>query len=131
MSLTGFDTLLAQHPDRRQAISQLAEQIVRTLRVDPSAVIDEAILSQQIHAQLDIVRELLVELVALYALDTRLFWQCPNGRGTVLEETALDRFPLSVECDRCGELHTFKSKDVQVKFVPSGNLLQSIRSERS
>ena len=130
MSLVGFDTLLAQHPDRAAAISRLQDQIVNTLRANPHSVIDDRILSQQVHANIDFVRELLVELVALYVLQVRLFWLCPNGKGTVLDESSIERFPLRTECDRCGGEHTFRQADVDVRFVPSDRLLDNLHLSR-
>jgi hypothetical protein len=130
MSLIGFDTWLAQHSDRQASVTRLRDQIIHTLSVDPHAVIDDRILSQQLQTGIEFVRELLVELVALYALETRLFWLCPNGRGTVLEEPRIEDFPLSIECERCGQLHSFRREQVDVRFVSSDQLLENLRASR-
>ena len=129
MSLIGFDTLLVQHPDQRAAVVGLRDQLVSTLRADPQAVIDDRILSQQLQAEVEVVRELLVELVALYVLNTRLFWLCPNGRGTVAEESRFEDFPLTIECERCGQRHEFRRDQVDVQFVSSDRLLDNLQVE--
>ncbi|HEY0873390.1 MAG TPA: hypothetical protein VGD94_07955 [Vicinamibacterales bacterium] len=130
--MTGFDTLLARHPDpaHRIAIQRLEQQLVDTVRHHPEGVIDERILSQQVEAREELIKQLLVELVGAYVLRTMLFWQCPNGRGAVDEQEQMNDFPLTVECDRCHEVHHFHVADVDVKFLPTDRLLNEVGRSR-
>jgi hypothetical protein len=131
MSLSAFDNLRATHPDRLDAITAIERHITRTLRRDPHAVIDDAILWQQIRedrvrADLELTRRLLVELETLHALQRRLFWLCPIGLGTAFEAADADEFPTEIECERCGREHALRAADVEVKFTPSEALLREV-----
>jgi hypothetical protein len=126
MSLSAFDNLRATHPDRLDAIAALERQISRTLRRDPNAVIDDEILWQQIDADRDLTRHLLIELETLRALERRVFWLCPVGLGSTYEAAHTDEFPSTIECDRCGREHALRAVDIEVKFTPSQTLLREV-----
>lgn len=128
MSLQPFENLRSTHPDRLDAIAALERQIGQTVRLDPNAVIDDAIITQQIGIDVDLVRHFLVELEAWDALVRRLMWICPSGRGTTSEASKIDEFPAAIECKRCGLEHRLHAADVEVRFVPSESLLRDVRS---
>ena len=126
MSLSGFDSLRARHPDQCLAVEQLEREITQTLSRDPTAVIDDEILTQQLSVELQLVQTLLVELVASHALRTLVLWRCPNGLGTTREAEDPKDFPELVECQGCGQVHRFKREDVEVRFLPSEDLLREM-----
>lgn len=128
MSLIGFATLFAEQrdPQRRATIEALERQISGLVRRNPRAVIDERILSQQVNARIEWVKEALVALADRSALRVRLFWLCPTRPGTVLEEDDVNDFPLTYECENCGQLHHFRREEVDVRFLPSDELLREI-----
>ncbi len=128
MSLTAFDNLRSIHPDALSVIAVLERLVNQTLRRDPHAVIDDDIIVQQGRIDPVLVKRFLVELVAGHALVRRAFWLCPEGEGTTSEANNVKEFPPIIECPRCGREHFFKSKDVEVKFLPSESLLQEIRT---
>jgi hypothetical protein len=128
MSLTAFDNLRSTHPDRLDAIAALERQIGSTLQSDPRALIDDDILTQQIHIDSQFVQHLLIELERERALKRRFFWLCPEGRGTTSEASSLEEFPTSIACERCGKQHRLRPTDVEVKFLPSESLLREVRA---
>jgi hypothetical protein len=128
MSLTAFDNLRSKHPDRLDAVGALERLIDSTLWRDPHAVIDDDIITQQLRVDPDLVRRLLVELESWRVLVRRLFWICPEGQGTASEASSLEEFPSLIECERCGQEHRFRSRDVEVKFLPSESLLREVRA---
>jgi len=126
MSLNAFDNLRSTHPDWLDVIAAIERLINRTLRVDPHAVIDDEIITQQVRIDPKQVMRLLVELEGWHALVRRLFWLCPAGRGTTLEASSLQEFPAFIECSRCGQEHRLHAGDVEVKFLPSDSLLRDV-----
>jgi hypothetical protein len=129
MSLNAFDNLRSTHPDWLDVIAAIERQINRTLRIDPRAVIDDDIITQQSRVDPKLVMRLLVELETWHALVRRLFWVCPEGRGTTSEANSLDEFPPLIECHRCGQKHALRSGDVEVKFLPSESLLREVLTQ--
>jgi hypothetical protein len=131
MSLVAFDTLRARHPDLRTLVDGLENQLVSILRKDPSAVIDDRILSGRMKLPGEQEEEdlalLLTDLVAHDALVTRVFWSCPNGYGTSAEAATIPEFPQVLECDRCGQTHEFNADHLDVLFLPAASLLTDIQ----
>ena len=121
---------LDRYPDRHRMLDDLGRQLAETLAKNPHAVIDDRILSQQMDADQNLVKNALVGLVDLKGLRTRLFWQCANGFGTVKEADHIRDLPHSVDCDRCGETHLSNNANVEVFFVATEELVTELqRSE--
>lgn len=128
MSQSTFDNLRKSRPEHRALVVELQRQLAMTLSDNDRAVIDDEILVQQLCADRRIVHELLVLLVKLNALRTLLLWKCPNGLGTSQEAENISDFPRSLVCDRCGDIHTFSSEDIEVCFQSTERLLRELRS---
>ena len=128
MSQSVFDDLRDSRPDQRSLVMALQRQLAITLSYDEHAVIEDDILVQQLSADRRMIHELLVLLVKLNSLRTLLLWKCPNGGGTAQEAENISDFPKSVECERCGHLHSFSSEDIEVCFQSTERLLRELRS---
>lgn len=128
MSQSAFEALRVSRPKQRSVVRALERQLAATLAADRNAVIDEWILGQQLSADRDVVREMLVELVRLNSLRTLLLWNCPNGGGTSEEAEDVSDFPKCVECERCGQIHEFNSGDIDVRFQSTERLLRELRA---
>ena len=130
MSPSAFDDLRDSCPEQPGLIAALRRQLATTLSADVHAVIDDDILVQQLAADKRLVHELLVTLVKLEVLKTLLLWKCPNGGGTFQEAENISDFPPALACDRCGNLHTFSSEDIDVCFQSTDRLLRELRLVR-
>lgn len=128
MSQSAFGALRANRPKHRAVVLALERQLAATLSRNQNAIIDDRVLVQQLSADEQVVRELLVELVHLDGLRTLLLWQCPNGYGTSEEATNVSQFPASLECERCGQVHAFNSADIEVRFQSTDRLLRELRT---
>ena len=127
MSLAGFDTLRANQIDRAAAIDRLEGVMTSLLQRHRDSVIDDQIVAQITRIQpRTVLDDLLAALVKADALAEKWFWNCPNGRGTIMERDRYSDFPEDIECERCGGRHAFDVQDVEVFFVPTNRLLQSV-----
>jgi len=133
MSLPEFATLLAQHPDEdAAAISNLENVIVHSLRRDRNSRFDVALVLSHLRQDNGTpkqAKQLLAELVRERALDLLLFWQCPNGKGPILEHSDISAFPDQIDCDRCGQVHWFDAADIEVGFVATPRLRDEIAEQ--
>ena len=127
MSLNPFAALYSRHPEWRGILGELRRQLVETLSKDNHAVIDDRILVQQLHVDATVIKKSLVELADLDGLRARVFWECPNGFGTVKEADHIKEFPYSIECERCGQTHVYTDADVEFLFVPTDHLMNELR----
>ena len=128
MSLPGFDTLLHNHPGEGELVMRLEREITDTLRRDPRSVVDHLILAQTLHLGADATGRYLAELVRYNVLKPRWFWICPNEHGTTMEADSEAEFPDVIECRVCGQEHEFDIDDVNVEFLPSDQLLNTLRN---
>lgn len=133
MSSQEFDTLRAKYPTDYQLVSELESILVRHLRQDPEAVVDDDIVVQELRSvpqlaeiprerQRELAHRLLLELVSLEALKTVFLWICANGLGTTREAEDITSFPSVVFCERCGEEHFFSDEEIEVHFLPTAEL---------
>ncbi|MCU1231711.1 MAG: hypothetical protein JWO97_4595 [Acidobacteria bacterium] len=122
MSLPGFDTLLQKRPADRVVLEALETAVEVTLRHDPNAILDEVLLANGIHADLRLTKLLLIELAYTDAVEFMFFWLCPNGYGTAAEERDVEAFPDEIDCERCGESHRFRQRDIEAHFLPTNSL---------
>ena len=127
MSSRAFDLLRSNHTSDVDSLDRFESVVESVLRGDPSAVLDEANLAGPARLSEDTVYEYLVELSAVGALMTRLFWVCPITRGTTAEADTLSEFASLRECDKCGEMHEFRARDIQVHFLASDELIRAAR----
>src|SRR4051812_4229817 len=102
MSLAGFDILRAEHPDQGTLIERFEGAVLRILRRNPHAVLDERQLAQITETSLTDIERWLVELIRAEAVEPRVAWVCPIRHGTALEAKHLKDLPLLLEgCDMC------------------------------
>jgi hypothetical protein len=132
MRLTAFATLRDRHPDLRALIDALETEVVRIVSGDRNAIIDDRVLSDRLRLRTDREEDdlalLLADLVAQDALATRVFWKCARGLGTSAEARSIPDLPASLECDRCGEEHTFSADYLDMQFLPTHSLVGDIES---
>jgi hypothetical protein len=131
MPSSAFDTIRRSHPDLGAFVDAVEAQIVSILARDPKAVIDDRLLIERLHlrgkeAEKDLAL-VLVELVAREALETVALWQCPNGYGTAAEESTIPKLPPFLQCERCGQEHVFSAAAIDLRFVATAALLDSLR----
>src|SRR4051812_17451730 len=112
MSLTAFDTLRSSHPMAVKQIDLLEQAVSSILRDNPEAVVDDHFLNQTIHLERQLLRQLLVGLVAKGFLAVQAFWECPNGYGTAMEAAHVREFPSVIICPRCMQEHWLSDADV-------------------
>jgi hypothetical protein len=130
MSLAEFDTLRAQHPEQGMLIAKFEDAVLGILRRNPTAVLDERHLAQVTNSPLADVELLLMELIKAEIIEPRVAWVCPIRHGTALEVRELKDLPLLLEeCALCGQSHQYDPADVEIFFVPTARLLESITSE--
>jgi hypothetical protein len=123
MSSREFDTLRVEHPDEEQLIRSLETLLTHAVRSNPSAVIDDSWVTQQLRGQQpEVIQRLLMELVREKALRRRLFWVCPNFGVVIMEADEATEFPDLIDSEVCGERHYFDIDEVEVSFVATEQL---------
>jgi hypothetical protein len=127
MPLDVFAPILTRHPDQLAVIGRLRDSLVAVLRADPAAVIDSHVFAERTHISETELDRLLVELAGDGALSVRFFWLCPATHSEASEASAVAEFPLVLECSKCGQSHRFSVRDVEVGFLASAALLDSLR----
>lgn len=125
MSLVGFDTLRDRHRDRADDIARLEVVVERIVRGNPAARLEELPLANRSHVPLSDIETFLVELCIAGVLEPRVFWNCPNGHGVAEEASAVSELPEQVECE-CGQIHFLDPDDIEVGFIPSARLQESL-----
>jgi hypothetical protein len=117
-----FGTLLAEHPRDANVVKGLAEYLSGALS-RPRDIIDERIVATTLHAPLELIERMLIELVALDVVDTMFFWLCPNAGGTAWQGHDIKDAPPFIRCNDCLNIHYLDEGDVVVHFRPSANAL--------
>jgi hypothetical protein len=114
------------HSDEIELIGALEKEMSRLLMRDPRALLDEDVFGATLKSGSERIGRMLVELAAEEVIQPVFLWICPTSGGTVMEVADPKKFPDHAECDRCGELHLLSAEDVEVQFLPSGELITSI-----
>lgn len=96
------------------------------MRSDPAAVIDDDVLQLQTHDSLEQIHHILVLCQAEGLVRPVVFWRCPNGFGTTKEADHVGDLPQQIECDRCGQTHWYSAQDVEIRFVATQLLTNSL-----
>jgi len=119
--------LRADRPQAQHELDLLESAVVSMLANDPHAVVDDRVLTQTLHLEKKLLRELLVDLVARGFLEVRVFWKCPKGYGIAKEAAHVREFPDVIDCSQCGDQHWLSEADVEVRFIATDRLLKELR----
>jgi len=128
MSWEQFEATLQRSEEFQTFVADFREIIGDILARDPDSAIDEHIIASRSNLiDENSALDLLVMLEREHLLKTLLFWPCANGYGTSREASKAKDFPTFIECDRCGETHEFDQDCIEVRFVASDELVNSLR----
>jgi hypothetical protein len=128
MPLPVFDTLRADRPQSQRELDLLESAVVSMLTDDPTAVVHDSVLTQTLHLQKKLLREILVDLVKRGFLEVRVFWKCPNGYGIADARPHVKDFPDVIICSQCGEEHWLSEADLDAQFIATDRLLQQLHT---
>ena len=78
-------------------------------------------------ASADVVGVLLEDLAGLGCLRAVLLWQCPAGQGTVAEASAYADFSDRVDCDQCGDVHSFDRALIEASLAATDQLRMELK----
>lgn len=126
MSSPAFATLLRKHPGEEQFVASVQDAMVTMVRRNPAATIDEKRLEAVTHIKIGVLEIYLGDLVAAGALEPRYALLCANGKGPAAEALHLSALPDTVECDRCGDEHSYSRDRVEVFFVATTTFVKSL-----
>ena len=127
MPLQSFDVLRRNHPKWLSVVDALEACLATTLAAHPEALVEQLRLVQQLPASADVVGVLLEDLAGLGCLRAVLLWQCPAGQGTVAEASAYADFSDRVDCDQCGDVHSFDRALIEASLAATDQLRMELK----
>ena len=127
MPLQSFDILRRNHPKWLSVVDALEACLATTLAAHPEALVEQLRLVQQLPASADVVGVLLEDLAGPWLSSGRLALQCPAGQGTVAEASAYADFSDRVDCDRCGDVHSFDRALIEASLAATNQLRMELK----